>query len=358
MKQSTGRRNSEKRTEISSASTSSFVFKLTGHTSSRFVVCLPIRKYFYDDRGIETCTCYCVCMISRFGFFSYFTHILQQFVDLGGLDFETPLEKQDVGFPIVSSLRFLNDLATKMHRTVVPLYPAIVASSAEENGEGASMHQRSLPAIEVQMAVKSVVPGAPSRKLDIVMRRDMLLRYFSNSNFYYSSNFANNNNNNNNGQNLTSPGYQNYDSNEKERDWEREESFHVLLWALPVLLRKMPLDQISLAIGCALIEMHVIVLAPDISVMSACLLSIVHLLRPLKWVGVVVVTLPESQSEYLGKQFCIWITDSLIHRLLNFTKLYLYCRFTCSFNCWSTISSSWFPAFTGCSGCGLPRKLC
>jgi hypothetical protein len=86
---------------------------------------------------------------------------------------------------------------------------------------------------------------------------------------------------------------------ENDRIWEKEESFHVLLWALPVLLRKLPLDQISLAVGCALIEMHVIVLAPDLSVLSSCLLAIVHLLRPLKWVGVVVVTLPESQVEYL-----------------------------------------------------------
>jgi hypothetical protein len=302
------RRNSDKKDSSTTTTIgSSFVFKLTGHLTSRFVLCLPVHKIFvYEKLGVEIHTAYCVCIISRFSFFSFFSFSLQQFVEAGGLDFESPLENQDIGFPIQTGLKYLNDMGTKMFRVLVPLYPIESTSSplgdpevlSPTIGHKKAMNEgKMIPPVEFQFAVKSIVPGQPSRKVDMVMRRDLQLKYFhSTLNVYSGSMDANEGRSRKSSRDSRT---QLEAKLENDRIWEKEESFHVLLWALPVLLRKLPLDQISLAVGCALIEMHVIVLAPDLSVLSSCLLAIVHLLRPLKWVGVVVVTLPESQAEYL-----------------------------------------------------------
>jgi hypothetical protein len=66
-----------------------------------------------------------------------------------------------------------------------------------------------------------------------------------------------------------------------------------------VLLKALPLDQIILSMGCALCEMKIVVLSPDTHVVSGCLLALVHLLRPLRWAGNIVVTLPPFLHELL-----------------------------------------------------------
>ncbi len=83
---------------------------------------------------------------------------------------------------------------------------------------------------------------------------------------------------------------------------DREVCFHTLLWSLPILLKYLPLDQLILAVGCALSEMKIVVLSPDNSVVSGCLLALVHLLRPMRWSGNIVVTLPSFLNELLGEQ--------------------------------------------------------
>lgn len=85
---------------------------------------------------------------------------------------------------------------------------------------------------------------------------------------------------------------------DEERD--KETCFHTLMWALPALLRHLPLDQIVLALGCALTEMRIVVVGSDLSVVSSCVLALVNLLRPLKWAGPVIVTLPSTLHAYLG----------------------------------------------------------
>ena len=67
---------------------------------------------------------------------------------------------------------------------------------------------------------------------------------------------------------------------EAERD--HEACFQILVWALPVLLRHLPLDQIVVAIGCALTEMKLVVTSSDPTIVSGCVLALVHLLRPMK----------------------------------------------------------------------------
>jgi hypothetical protein len=60
---------------------------------------------------------------------------------------------------------------------------------------------------------------------------------------------------------------------------EKEEGFMIMLWALPVLLKYLPLDQIILALGCAITEMKIIVKHPDFHVVSSVILALMQLLR-------------------------------------------------------------------------------
>ena len=82
---------------------------------------------------------------------------------------------------------------------------------------------------------------------------------------------------------------------------EFEDSFLVMLWALPVLLKYLPLDQIILALGCAITEMKIIVMHPDHHVISSVILALMQLLRPLRWCPPVIVILPDQYQEIIGK---------------------------------------------------------
>eukprot|EP00981_Chlorochromonas_danica_P012944 scaffold5594_cov173-Ochromonas_danica.AAC.4 len=88
-------------------------------------------------------------------------------------------------------------------------------------------------------------------------------------------------------------------SHKQER--EKEESFFTLQWALPTLLRHLPLDQIILALGCAVSEMNIIVKHKDMNIVSSVILSLMHLLKPLKWCSPVIVSLPDHLSDVLGE---------------------------------------------------------
>lgn len=83
---------------------------------------------------------------------------------------------------------------------------------------------------------------------------------------------------------------------------EFEDSFLVMLWALPVLLKYLPLDQIILALGCAITEMKIIVMHPDHHVISSVILALMQLLRPLRWCPPVIVILPDQYQEIIGEK--------------------------------------------------------
>mgnify|MGYP003386238905 CR=1 FL=1 len=72
-----------------------------------------------------------------------------------------------------------------------------------------------------------------------------------------------------------------------------------LLWALPILLKNFELDLILEVIGCLLTEMKVVVRCKNLEILSACILSFVYLLRPLKWVCPTIVILPASMHDFL-----------------------------------------------------------
>lgn len=82
-------------------------------------------------------------------------------------------------------------------------------------------------------------------------------------------------------------------------DTDIESNRQILMWALPVLLSYIPLDQIISTIGYTVTEMRLVVCSSDPNILSACLLAIVNLLKPMRWVGPVIVTLPSQLMGYL-----------------------------------------------------------
>ena len=86
----------------------------------------------------------------------------------------------------------------------------------------------------------------------------------------------------------------------------------MLMWALPILLRSIPLSQIVLIIGCALAEMKILVYNTDNNVVSGCVCAILALLRPLKWTGSIVV-------RFL---YCLPLTLITFH-LCSYTLLFI-----------------------------------
>lgn len=82
---------------------------------------------------------------------------------------------------------------------------------------------------------------------------------------------------------------------------EREDAYMIMLWALPVLLKYLPLDQIILALGCAITEMKIIVMHPNYNVISSVIMALMQLLRPLRWCPPVIVILPDQYQEIIGE---------------------------------------------------------
>ena len=76
-------------------------------------------------------------------------------------------------------------------------------------------------------------------------------------------------------------------------------SYFMGRWTLPTLLKFVSVDHLLLILGCMLTEMRVVVVAEDLHILSACVFSLLILLRPLTWAGPVIVALPTSLSTYL-----------------------------------------------------------
>ena len=87
-------------------------------------------------------------------------------------------------------------------------------------------------------------------------------------------------------------------------DGDGEKMINTLLWALPILVRSIPLDQIILIIGCALSEMKILVNSSDANVVSGCVCAILSLMRPLKWCGSLVVPMPSTMPEFIDSIGC------------------------------------------------------
>jgi hypothetical protein len=83
-------------------------------------------------------------------------------------------------------------------------------------------------------------------------------------------------------------------------------------WALPILFSAMSIDNILMMLSCAMREMHVLVVAENLQLVSAAIWSLVCLLHPLKWANPLIVTVPNTLYEFL---------DSPIPPLLGIEEL-------------------------------------
>ena len=87
------------------------------------------------------------------------------------------------------------------------------------------------------------------------------------------------------------PSYRPDEENDNAR-WIRE-------WALPLLLGAMSLENVLLVLFSMLTEMQVVVVCKDLQLLSATVLALPSLLRPLEWAGPLIVTLPAKHMGYL-----------------------------------------------------------
>ena len=337
-----------------------FVLLLGDHTYQQFCVGLQVPMQFRDaEYGVTICTTYILCLMTKLPFFSYFFHLLDQFdTTFEGFKFERPIPTQDMSFPYIAELRPLNDFAGKLKRLMVPIYPYVISSptdvkqgrnrgevggigaggkhragstvegkdgrrgradsqgwergdailsgsnpasprggvlsqqNGEDSAEASDNRMVVLPDVELGMGVRN------SRKVSVTFPRSRFQPYFSGWLGAYDSS-------NKELQSLltrysrTATSFTPKLVHRLEKD--KEDSFMVLLWALPVLLKYLPLDQIILALGCAVTEMKIIVKHKDFHVISSIILALVQLLKPLKWCSPVIVILPDHLIDFIGE---------------------------------------------------------
>jgi hypothetical protein len=288
-----------------------FSFILSNHTRKDYAICLSVhRSFHYPSLGVTIDTDYVIAIISHFPFISYFAHLLEQFDACGGFAIDDPLPVQEDGFPILPELRAVNDLAQRLNRLLVPGYNGVVPESELPLSDTTqpkqqlelfqNSNQRSISSTDDAKVciLNHHVPipfnlifgrGSAHQKsrIDLTFKRDTFQTYYGRSEMnplvqpelIYK--------------NLYTP------TEEQENEREREVSHHLLLWSLPILLNYLSLDDLLLVLGCMMTEMKTIVCASDPTVLSGCVVALMTLLDPLKWVSTIIVILPDEFTEYL-----------------------------------------------------------
>lgn len=267
-----------------------FVFQLTAVDGFiQFAVCLLLSRRFKvnvggDDEKIVYCTTdYCVCAVTRTPFINYIQYILLQCDRLGWLlnDVNSPLPIYDQvpRFSMHNSLRMLDELNTRLKKIIIPqLRNYTILSDDEDDDDEVKPIEFWLPWRLSDVSLQS------QKRVNFVLHRNVQER------FYRIINMTENDSDNHSKMTRTI---------DDSMVADRETIFNVLLWSLPTLLRHLPLHQIVLVLGCILAEMRIIIHSQDLSVVSGVLLALVHLLRPLKWAGPIIVTLPPSLNTFL-----------------------------------------------------------
>jgi hypothetical protein len=304
-----------------------FVVLIGDHTNFEYGVCIQLPVSFKLDNGLTVATSYVLCLMTKVPFFSVLYHVLDQFdTYFDGFKFKEPIPTQDLSFPFLPELRPLSDLAAKLKRLLVPKYPYIISmSSAPVTRRRASTEWSALgspvvsptsaaatgmpstehPALDNDQDTKAILPDVEfnfgaitaSRKVTALFKRSVYQAYFSMAGAKFDP-----------GNKALVELIARYDKmvadfvpNSVHRtEKDKEDTYLVMLWALPVLLKHLPLDQVVLALGCAISEMRIIVKHPDLHVVSAVILALLQLLRPLRWCAPVVVTMPDSLDTMLG----------------------------------------------------------
>ena len=316
-----------------------FILLLGDHTYQQYGVCVQLPMTFHAaELGVVIQTSYVLCLMTKLPVFSYLFHILDQFdVLCDGFKFKDPVPTQDVNFPFVAELKPLSDLAARLKRILVPKYPYIISnanSSSNLNSGGGNRSRLNtgvsvsgggggtgganasdFPSLENELETKVVLPDIDftyfgglninAKKFSATFKRCVYQAQVSPlQSLPYDS-----------GNKLLNDIIARYDSTSADFapnslhkfEKEKEDSYMVMLWALPVLLKYLPLDQIVLALGCAITEMKIIVKHPDFHVVSAVILALIQLLRPMRWCSPVIVILPDELVDFIGGCLMRWI---------------------------------------------------
>lgn len=278
-------------------------------------MCLHIPVVFQDmERGFIIHTLYSLCFLTKFAFFSFLFNTIQQLdEELKLFSFSEPLSEFDPNFPLNVQLKTLHEVALRFKKISVPLYPLLIrndvslpisaATAAGQTKAGQSSaplpaEAQNSPFSDYLSIIQDILftfncKNSSDRK-PFQFKRPFYQKYYSAylSNLDVSVDPAMIHFYEKNAQ--TSIGK----NHSMEKD--REDSFFILQWALPTLLKYLPLDQIILALGCAMTEMKVIVKHKDLHVVSSVIFALIHLLRPLKWCSPVIVTLPHQLEDLIG----------------------------------------------------------
>ena len=159
-----------------------FAFQLANH---KFGVCLLLPRIFKDlSRGVVVNCDYCVCIITKLPFLSFYFNLLLQFDAQGGLDFSEPVKKFSIGIENFKSfqpsfqppaLRLLIEFTRHLRDIKVPLYrlgtkdQSIVGSfdEVESSLYGMDAMKSSYQSISFSMALRIGTPrGSFSQLLD------------------------------------------------------------------------------------------------------------------------------------------------------------------------------------------------
>eukprot|EP01034_Spumella_vulgaris_P022726 gene22726-28882_t len=293
---------------VAMAAKSPFVLQFGDHTYQQYCLGLQIPVQFYDPRAeVVIHSSYVVCLMTKLPLFCYLFHLLELFETIHqGFKFMEPLNIHDENFPTPSDLRPLSDLAARLKRMTAPLYPFLFSNGAGSQAVNSLLmtdeqvipgeFNTLLPDVEMLLTSRSM----PNARIDLPFKRRAYQAFFSSAAAQFDPSdsaktdklidlF--------NRQMSMNAAFTPTAVHKSERD--REDVYMTLLWALPVLLRSLPLDQIILALGCAVTEMRIVVKHKDFHVISGVILALIALLKPLKWCAPVIVILPDSLSEFV-----------------------------------------------------------
>lgn len=217
-----------------------FTYTLQNHTSNHYGICMVVPRTFRDTRlGLLITTNYCICLVTEYPYVSFLCHILQKFDACGGFELDSAIEEQADGLLVRPDLKVFSQLISRLKKQTVPGMGQLIDFNVSVR--------------DARLTFSMVRMYGGTGKGDRALEKDL------------------------------------------------EVCYHTMLWALPILLNCFPLDQILLAIGCALTEMRILVVSPYLQEVSACILALINLLRPLKWPGTVIVSCPEVYiSDFVG----------------------------------------------------------
>lgn len=286
-----------------SSSKTTFLIKLGDHTYQYYCLCILTPVTLFDEASrMDFETSYCLCLLMKFPLVS----VVWNVIDLDeSIVFQSPVDAvSEGGAAAHPGVRAIEDLIVKLKALTFQAYPYFMkanASSSSSSSADEKIEQTNLSidptkrsndyiAFMADLSFASVLSGHAT------YRRAYFQRYYSSFPLTYDQ--LPDDQITKIYQTLGKAKFVPGSTHRSER--ELEETFHLLLWSLPVLVNYLLLDQIVLALGCAMMEMKIIVCHKDANVVSGIIMALINLLRPLKWCSPLIISLPDALTDFIG----------------------------------------------------------